>query len=359
MKILENFFKTANLTFKRYKLLEPFFPVMQATEAFFLGVRENPVSPPFIRDYLDLKRYMFFVVIALAPVTFAGLYFFGPRVLLIIAVSYVAGGLVEVIFAIIRKHEINEGFLVTGLLFPLTLPSTVPLWMVAAGAISGVAIGKELFGGTGHNIFNPALTARCFVYLSYPVAVTSGWIKPGNNLLNYLDSSSVDSMTSATPLALYKDGVMTDLTPLFYGSVPGSIGETSALLILVGGIFLVLTGIANYRSTLGMIAGGAITSAAFHYTGFSQFAPPLFTILSGGFLFGAVFMITDPVSSPSFNITKWIYGVLTGALVVVIRSLSGYPGGVMFSILIMNMFSPLIDQIFLTLKYPVLRSSLK
>lgn len=352
MKILEQVFEFVNKEFDKNKKLEFFKPLKDATEAFFLGTKERAHITPFIRDHIDLKRYMIFVVFALAPAALAGIYFYGLRVLLVIAVSYIFGGIVEVLFALIRKHEINEGFLVTGLLFPLTLPPNIPLWMVAVGIVFGVAIGKELFGGTGHNIFNPALVARCFLYLSYPAAMTSGWVAPGHNITQL----TVDSMTGATPLAVFKQtGEIVDLWSLFWGWVPGSIGETSALLLILGGIFLMVTKVANYRTTVGMVVGAMFISSFLRLLGYKEIAPPVFTVLSGGFLLAAIFMATDPVSSPTFKISKWIYGFFTGVIVVLIRAFSGYPEGAMFAVLVMNMFAPMIDHVVLTLKYRPVR----
>jgi Na(+)-translocating NADH:ubiquinone oxidoreductase B subunit len=353
MKILERIFDVVNSEFEKRKFLHFLRPVKDANEAFFLGTKERAEKAPFIRDHIDLKRYMWFVVLALTPATLAGVYFFGLRVLLVIAVSYVAGGIVELLFSMIRKHEINEGFLVTGLIFPLTLPPDIPLWMVAVGIMFGVAIGKEIFGGTGHNVFNPALVARCFLYLSYPAAMTSGWIKPGHNALKYITADTVDAVSAATPLALFKQGRLADvdITNLLTGWVPGSIGETSAVLLILGGLFLIVTGIVNFRTPLATIIGGGLMSAIFYYSGFKEFAPPLFTLLSGGFLYAAFFMGTDPVSSPNLNCSKWIYGFLLGVLIVLIRSLSGYPEGAMFSVLIVNLTAPLLDHIVLNTRY--------
>ena len=204
-----------------------------------------------MRDPLDVKRFMSVVILALAPCVLASLYFFGLRVLAMIAVSYAAGGAVEVLFAIVRKEEINEGFLVTGLLFPLVLPPALPLWMVGVGVAFGVLIGKELFGGTGRNLFNPALVGRCFLALAYPKAMSTNWVKPvaefPGRLLQYVDCSALDAVTGATPLPLAKQGELVDLWHLFFGNVSGSVGETSALAVIIGG--------ASLKGGVGTVAG--------------------------------------------------------------------------------------------------------
>ncbi len=218
-----------------------------------------------MRDPLDVKRFMALVIIALLPSVAASLYFFGLRVLLLIFVSYAAGGTVEVLFAGLRKEEINEGFLVTGLIFPLVLPPAIPLWLVAVGVIFGVVLGKELFGGTGRNTFNPALVGRCFLAIAYPVALSSGWVVPGSGLLGrltqYVSAAHVDALSQATPLELAERNVFASAADLFIGRVSGSVGETSALAILVGGLFLLAVGVANWRTVVGTLGSFFVLGA--------------------------------------------------------------------------------------------------
>ncbi|MDY0375566.1 MAG: NADH:ubiquinone reductase (Na(+)-transporting) subunit B [Desulfobacterium sp.] len=355
----------------RFGKLEPLF---DATKTFFfLPSTANRVMP-FIRDNLDLKRYMSFVLVALLPVVLYGIYntgfqagfarnenlglvpafILGSRfVLPIILVSYVVGFSWEILFAVIRKHKISEGFLVTGILFPLTLPATIPLWQVALGISFGVVLGKEVFGGTGRNIFNPALTARAFVFFSYPVSMSGNvWVA---------GLSPVDALSSATALAVTgaDGGSITTalsqagftLSNLFWGSVPGSIGETSALCCLLGGAFLIITRIANYRIIAGGIAGLAATALLFLYLvpgtqGGWGHAGPLYHLCAGGFLFGICFMATDPVSAPGTNPGRWVFGFLIGSLTVVIRVVNpAFVEGTMLAILFMNVFAPLFDHV--------------
>jgi Na+-transporting NADH:ubiquinone oxidoreductase subunit B len=273
------------------------------------------------------------------------------KVIPIILVSYMAGGVWEVLFAVVRKHEINEGFLVTGLLFPLTLPPDIPLWQVAVGISFGVVFGKEIFGGTGMNIFNPALVARAFVFFAYPAQMSGSnvWV-------------AVDGFTRATPLAVAKEiakgqsvlqGLQDagyNLSNLFYGFIPGSIGETSALACLIGLIFLLITGVASWRTVSGSVLGVVTMATVFYLLrGPERLAifalPPHWHLVMGGFAFGAVFMVTDPVSSCYTNAGRWIFGFLVGVLTILIRVVNpAYPEGVMLSILFMNAFAPLIDH---------------
>jgi len=352
-------------------------PVWDATKTFFFLPSPKTRFMPFVRDHLDLKRYMSFVILALLPVTLFGIYNAGFQsgraagetysllkcffvgswyVLPMIIVSYGVGFIWEFIFAIFRRHKISEGFLVTGLLFPLTLPPTIPLWQVALGISFGVVIGKEVFGGTGRNILNPALTARAFVFFSYPVTMSGEiWIA-GKDMVDGITGATALAVTGiegqAIGSALTEAGY--SLSSLFLGLVPGSVGETSALCCLVGAAILMVTRIANYRIILGGIAGLAITSLLIYLIpGGSDTwanAGPLYHLFAGGFLFGISFMATDPVSAPGTNPGRWIFGFLIGFLTVVIRVANpAFMEGVMLAILFMNVFAPLLDH--LVIKY--------
>jgi len=359
--------------------LEKLHPLYEAVETVVLWPdRVTDVSPQ-VRDHLDLKRFMSFVILALIPPAVYGIYNTGYQgrlasglsmdtagvlwtglliFLPMLIVSYAAGLFWEVLFSAVRKHPVSEGFLVTGLLFPLTLPPTTPLWMVAAGISFGVVIGKEVFGGTGRNILNPALTARAFLFFAYPAQMSGEvWVRiiggPG---------PAADAVTGATPLALaptLATGVRLEpalreagysFSTLFWGGYPGSIGATSAFMCLIGGIFLVLTGIANFRTILGGIAGVLGTGYLIHFLADPAASPwyslnPFYHLVMGGFAFGLVFMATDPVTAPGMERVKYLYGFLIGALTVVIRVYNpAFPEGVMLAILFMNIFAPLLDQ---------------
>ncbi|HBO97381.1 MAG TPA: NADH:ubiquinone reductase (Na(+)-transporting) subunit B [Candidatus Omnitrophica bacterium] len=371
MKFLEEQSQKIGKLFEKGKPLEKLYPLYEALDTFLLSPGTILKKAPFVRDAVDLKRSMSLVVVALIPCLFMGIYNTGYQILLaqgaaysfggcvglglmkvlpIILVSYAAGGFWEVLFAVVRKHEINEGFLVTGILFALVLPPTIPLWQVAVGISFGVVFGKEIFGGTGMNVFNPALVARAFVFFAYPgqISGSSVWV-------------AVDGYTRATPLAVAaataKGQSVTQalqdagysLSNMFYGFIPGSIGETSALACLIGLAFLLITRIASWRVVAGCVVGLLTMAGVFHlFQGPDRLAffalPPYWHLVMGGFAFGAVFMATDPVSSAATNAGRWIYGFLIGVLTVLIRVVNpAYPEGVMLSILFMNAFAPLID----------------
>ncbi|MDP3731616.1 MAG: RnfABCDGE type electron transport complex subunit D [Candidatus Omnitrophota bacterium] len=334
------------------KYLAKFKPVLVATDEFFFGT-DKVTALPHIVDSLDIKRFMSMVVIALIPVTLASVYFWGLRVLAIIAVSYIFGGLVEVAFAITRKKEIHEGFLVTGLIFPLILPPTIPLWMVAVGVMFGVLFGKEAFGGTGRNIFNPAIVGRIFLSIAFPKIMTTYWQLPfSGGLGSLLHYQNIDAITSATPLAIFKNqGIIASYKGLLLGLNVGCIGETFRIGIIAGGLFLILIKIVDWRIPLAYLFTVVIFPLLSNQLLHTKFAPPLFQILSGGLLLGAFFMATDPVTSPFTKAGRWIAGLLLGILTVLIRGLSGYVEGVMFSILLVNAFGPLIDTVVLKVRY--------
>ena len=333
----------------RHRKLKPLF---DAIDAFHFAPLHPTRTSPHVRDPLDVKRYMVMVIVALVPCLLASVYFFGLRVLAVIAVSYAAGGLVEVAFAVIRKEEINEGFLVTGMLFGLILPPALPLWLVALGVMFGVLFGKELFGGTGRNLFNPALVGRVFLAMAYPVAMSASWIAPVARWPGRLTdwAGATDAVTSATPLAAARSGQLAGLPELFWGNVTGSIGETSAAAIILGGLFLVLIGVANWRTVAGTLGAFLVLQAVLHAADPARFAPPLWGLLAGGLLFGAFFMATDPVTSPVTDGAKVVYGILIGVVTVLIRGLAGLTEGVMFAILLGNIFAPLLDEVFIRIR---------
>ncbi len=348
MKLIENLLQRFKPSFEEGGRFERFRPIYRAADAFFFSHIEETQHGPHGRDPIDIKRYMSLVIVALIPAFMASLYLFGPRVLLLLLVSYAAGGLVEVLFAMVRKEEINEGFLVTGFIFPLVLPPGIPLWLAAVGVIFGVLVGKEVFGGTGRNLFNAALVGRCFLVFAYPLPMTGTWLEPGTEkwfqLPGSLAAMPADAVTAATPLAMAARGVMTAPRDLFMGNVAGSVGETSALALLIGGIFLVLVGVASWRTITGGMAALIIAAWTLHVAIPEQVAPPLFQLLSGGWMLGIMFMATDPVTSPVTLSGKWMYGFLIGILTVLIRSFSGFVEGVMFAILFGNICAPLIDE---------------
>ena len=331
--------------------------VFAGFESFLYVPNRTTTSGCNIRDAVDLKRTMIVVVLALVPALLFGIYnvgyqhfkalgslaetgfwetfFYGLwQVLPMIVVSYVVGLAIEFAGAQIRGHEINEGFLVTGLLIPMVMPVNAPLWMVAVSTAFAVIIGKEIFGGTGMNIWNPALLARAFFFFSYPSMISGDkvWI-----------AGMPDGFSQATPLAQMSQGepLTYSVADMFWGFIPGSIGETSTFCILLGALLLLVTGVASWRTMLSVFVGGFVMAWAFE--GISG-VPGWEQLLMGGFAFGAVFMATDPVTSAQTNAGKYVYGFLIGAMAIIIRCINpGYPEGMMLAILLMNTFAPLID----------------
>jgi Na(+)-translocating NADH:ubiquinone oxidoreductase B subunit len=221
--------------------------------------------------------------------------------------------------------------------------------MVGVGVVFGVFVGKELFGGTGRNIFNPAIVGRCFLALAYPAAMSGNWITTGSvwpgRMLEYVTASNVDAISTATPLVLAKQGELVSLWKMLLGNTSGSMGETSAIAIILGGAFLLLTRVANWRTVVSILGSAAVLAGIFHYGQPDRFARPLWHLCAGGLLFGAFFMATDPVTSPVTNAGKWFYGIIIGVITVLIRNFTGYVEGVMFAILLGNIAAPIIDEI--------------
>ncbi|MGB4655577.1 MAG: NADH:ubiquinone reductase (Na(+)-transporting) subunit B [Bacteroidales bacterium] len=349
----------------KYAKLESTF---DAFETFLFVPNKTTFKGSHIRDGVDLKRTMSFVIIALIPALLFGIWNTGyqhnlafgldtgfwsnvwyglGKLLPLLIVSYVCGLGVEFIFAQIRKHEVNEGFLVTGMLIPLIMPADVPLWMVAIATIFAVIIGKEAFGGTGMNIFNPALLARAFVFFAYPSKISGDVVWVGG-----LGKATTvaDGFTGATPLSFAASGnidLLPTLKELFIGVLPGSIGETSKIAIILGAIILLISGIGSWRIMLSALLGGVTMSLIFNAVGANAYMTldPLTQIMMGSFLFGIVFMATDPVTAAQTNKGKWIYGFLIGIFAIMIRVVNpAYPEGTMMAILLMNAFAPLIDH---------------
>lgn len=352
LKLLKELMDKTLVFVKKNRALKRFYPMIEAVDEFFFGTDKTTHFAPHIVDGIDIKRYMSFVIIGLLPATVAAVYFYGLRVLVIIAVSYAFGGLVEVAFSVGRKKPVYEGFLVTGLIFPLILPPTIPLWMVAVGVVFGVFFGKEVFGGTGRNIFNPALVGRVFLSLAFPEYFATKWSVPFLKGLGGFVHYATDAITTATPLIDFKGSqIMASYQSLVFGGVPGSIGEVFRIGIIVGGIFLIITRISDWRTPFAYLLTVVIFSFFANRVSAVNFAPPLFQLLSGGLLFGAFFMATDPVTSPFTFEGRWIYGILLGVLTVLIRGLSGFVEGVMFAILLMNALAPLIDTVVVNFKF--------
>ena len=374
LSFLYNVLDKAKPHFEKGGRFERLYPIFEATDTILFSTNETTESGPHIRDSIDTKRIMILVVISLLP-----LYVFGAinvgfqnalalgversgwqnfwigfgNILPIIAVTFASGAFWELLFAVIRKHPVSEGFLVTCALIPLTMPPNIPLWQIAIATSFGIVIGKEIFGGVGMNIFNPALMARVFIFFTYPTKISGDkvWV------------AGPDGYSGATALAVPASELNQQATQLlssvtqfdfswwnlFWGWVPGSIGETNKFMILVAAAFLVYIKIINWRIVIGAVIG--LVSTAILTNLFSPLStntmftiPPHYHLVMGSFLFGTVFMATEPVTGCHTNQGRWIYGIIFGALTVIIRSVNpAYPEGVMLSILFVNAFAALID----------------
>lgn len=371
MKPLRKLVDRVKPNFEKGGKLEKFYPAFNALETFlFVPGETTPPAGTHIRDAIDLKRTMILVVLSLVPCLLFGIWntgyqhylalgitdpsftdsivFGAIKVLPIVIVSYIVGLTVEFIFAIIRKHQVNEGYLVTGMLIPLVMPVDVPLWMVAVATVFAVIIGKEVFGGTGMNILNPALTARAFLFFAYPTKMSGDevWIntelEKGERL--------VDGFSGATPLGNAAAGEADKIPGIwesFIGIIPGSIGETSTIACLIGAAILIYTGIGSWRIILSVFIGGLLMGFIFNLFAANTLMQlsPIHHIVLGGFAFGAVFMATDPVTATQTNTGKYIYGFLIGMFAILLRVFNpAYPEGMMLAILFMNVMAPLIDH---------------
>ena len=366
MKLFKNILASVKPHFLQGGKLEKMYPAYDAFETFLFVPDHTTHSGSHIRDAIDLKRTMITVLLALMPALFFGMWNIGQlhfsaigeeftlmsaftfgafKMLPLIIVSYAVGLGIEFAFAISRGHSVNEGYLVTGMLIPMTMPIDVPLWMLAISVVFAVVIGKEVFGGTGMNIMNPALTARAFLFFAYPSFMSGDkvWVHTGG-------VNTVDGFSGATPLANLAANNPLDISLIgsfFNGNIAGSVGETSTFAILIGAAILLFTGIASWRTMLAVFAGGYVMGLLFNFWGANEFMllPAHVHLILGGFAFGAVFMATDPVTASQTNAGKLIVGFLIGILAVLIRVFNpAYPEGMMLAILFMNVFAPLVDH---------------
>ena len=373
MNGLRNFVDKIKPTFEKGGKLGFLHSTFDAFETFLFVPNTVTRRGAHVRDCVDLKRVMIMVVIALVPAMLFGIWNTGyqhslafgldwgfwnivlyglVKVLPLYIVSYLVGLGIEFVSAQIQGHEVNEGYLVSGMLIPLIVPVDVPLWMLAIAVAFAVIIGKEVFGGTGMNIWNPALLTRAFLFFSYPSKMSGDTVWTGgverwmnDGVAFQAGNGLVDGFSGATPLA---DPTLANLEPrlwdMILGTIPGSVGETSVIAILLGAVILLWTGVASWKIMASSVIGGL----AIGYLGYAVGAtdlPGYYQLVMGGFLFGTVFMATDPVTSAQTECGKWIYGFLVGALAVTVRLWNpGYPEGMMLAILLMNTFAPLIDH---------------
>ena len=354
--------------------LEKFYPIFEATDTILFSTNEVTKSGPHIRDSIDTKRIMILVVIALLPLYIFGAinigfqnsiaidlersnwenFWFGfNKILPIIIVTFASGAFWELLFAVVRKHPVSEGFLVTCALIPLTMPAGIPLWQIAVATTFGIVIGKEIFGGVGMNIFNPALMARVFIFFTYPTKISGDkvWVLGPDGYSGATALSIPAAEINQDALSLLSNFNQFDYSwwNMFWGWIPGSIGETNKFLIIIGALFLAYIKIVNWRVMIGAIIGlistALLTNLVAPFSSNSMFTiPPHYHLVMGSFLFGTAFMATEPVTGCHTNQGRWIYGILFGSLTVIIRSINpAYPEGVMLSILFVNAFAALID----------------
>lgn len=398
MNYLSSFMEKIGVHFEKGGSLSKWYPLYEAFDSFLFGSNQKTTSAPHVRDSMDLKRIMTTVLLALIPCTFMALWNTGYQANSVIAamqtglpegwrgavmsgigcdpnslvsnmahgalyflpiyiVTMVVGSIWEGLFNIIRGHEFSEAFLVTGLLFSLSLPPSIPLWQVAIGISFGLVFAKEVFGGVGRNFMNPALAARAFIYFAYPAQMTGDRVW-----------TVVDGITSATPLSQVAsstavkgmDSLLFSWGQSFYGTIPGSMGETSTLACLFGAFVLLITRIAPWRVMASGLIGALFCSTVFylfylfgHFTNPLLAIPPHWHLVMGGFAFGLIFMATDPVSAAHTHPGQWAYGLLIGILAILIRVANpAYPEGIMLAILMGNIFAPLFD-------YFVVRANIK
>lgn len=385
MKFLRDTLDKAKHNFEKGGKYHKYYYVFEALDTFHFSPNTvTPTTGAQVRDAVDLKRLMMTVVIAMVPCLAFGVWNVGYQhflalgqaasageiitvgliqVLPIVLVAYVAGGLVEVVFVVLRKHPLNEGYLVTGMLIPLVMPPDIPLWQVAVASIFAVVIAKEAFGGTGMNILNVALTARAFLYFAYPLQISG-------EVWTYLPAGAktVAAYSGATPLAVaaqastegesvvqafnsfgagWADNLYS-FSNMFFGFMPGCIGETSTLMCLIGAFILIATGVGSWKIIAGVFLGAWGMGAFLNLIAVNEFMamPAHYHLVIGGLAFGAVFMATDPVTATQTEAGKWVYGLLIGLLTVLIRVFNpAYPEGIMLAILFMNVMAPLIDYV--------------
>lgn len=363
--------------FEKGAKYEKYWPLFDGFETFLLTPRTTTKVGAHVRDSIDLKRVMVTVILALVPALLFGMYNIGYqhfeqqvalnliesytfgeaflhgliKVLPMVVVSYGVGLGVEFLFCIIKGHEIEEGFLVSGMLIPLVMPVDLPLWMMAIAVAFAVVIGKEVFGGTGMNIWNPALLARAFAFFAYPTYMSGDkvWVSEAGASVDGMSGETIlGQLKAGSELAMPVSGGMEySVADMFFGFIPGSVGETSVFAILLGAALLLFTGIASWRIMVSGVIGAALTGLLFNAWGANALMAFDWWkhLLVGGFAFGLVFMATDPVSAAQTNKGKWIYGALIGVFSIMIRVFNpAYPEGVMLAILLMNTFAPTIDH---------------
>lgn len=292
-----------------------------------------------------IQPMMIRVCYGLIPCLIGSVYFFGLRSLVLTALVLVFGIATEAAFTLPQGKPITSAVFVSCLILALSLPPTTPFWIAVIGIVFGVVFGKMVFGGFGHNVFNPAMVGRCFIYITFPIVMTNRWVEPFWE--KYAGFTAwfppIDALTTATPLSVLKAGQDFPLKKLFVGNISGSLGETAVWLILLGGIYIIVTKSAPWRLAVSCLLGGIVVSSILRVAGIHGVADPLTSLVAGSFLFGAFFVVTEPITGPKTKAAQWIYGFVIGGLTIVLRRFSNFSAGIMFSVLFMNMFVPIMD----------------
>lgn len=309
-----------------------------------MALKRLHITPP--ERMFQLQKPMLRVCYALIPLVLTSIYLFGWRSIFLISITLVFGILSEAIFTFTQGRPITSAVFVTCLIFSLSLPPTIPFWMAIVGIVFGVTIGKMAFGGFGQNVFNPAMVGRCFIYITFPMHMTNRWVDPiWGGLAGIAHwSPPVDAITRATPMVELRKGMALPLEDLLLGNTAGCLGETSAILILLGGAYIVFKKAAPWRIALSCLLGGMVLSVVLHVIGYETVPSPFFNLLSGSFLFGTAFVATEPISGAKTKGGQWIYGFFIGGLTVVLRGFSNFSEGIMFAVLLMNAFVPILDR---------------
>ena len=368
MKLFKNILESVKPHFVEGGKLEKLYPAYDAFETFLFVPDHTTHGGTHIKDAIDLKRTMALVVLSMVPCILFGMWNLGDqyykalntdstlfqnltfgfwKFMPLLIVSYAVGLSVEFAFAISRGHSVNEGYLVSGMLIPLIMPVDVPLWMLAVSVVFAVVIGKEVFGGTGMNILNPALTARAFLFFAHPSYMSGDKVWVHGASVDGYSGETILGALAANTTSWDSQSFLWNASEAFFGFIPGSVGETSFLAILIGAAILIFSGIGSWRIILFTFIGGYLTALLFNLWGANALmsTPAHIHLIIGGFAFGAVFMATDPVTATQTNKGKIIYGILVGFFAIVIRVFNpAYPEGMMLAILFMNVFAPLIDH---------------
>jgi RnfABCDGE-type electron transport complex D subunit len=359
MRILSTLIEQFRPLFDDGRLLSRFRPLLESVGQLVFSSDSVTVHPPYCRDPIHVQRMMAIAFLALLPCVVAGTYFFGLRVPAVLAVCCATACVTEVVCAILFKQRISDGFLVTGLLFGLMLPSAIPFWVATVGCAAGIIGGKIVCLLVGRPLFHPASAGWLILALAFPLWMGTCWTEAGKGLtgrlLQYATSTTPDAVCEATPLMHAKEGRFEDTSHLVLGSVPGSSGETSGPMVLFGGLFLVITRVANWRTVAAILGSAVVVQVALHGLDPGRYGSAEWHLFAGGLLFGAFFVAADPLTSPTTAGGKLVYGIFIGSTTILIRNFSPFPEGILYAILLGNLAAGVLDRFFLELHRRSLR----